>query len=71
MVIGPPPEFGEVDEREAELAGFAAGVEVPIGDPLKVPAVVLSEAAGVVVEALPGMVFAPSEGGWRVLDTTV
>lgn len=59
------------DEAVAELAGFAAGVEVPVSDPLEVPARVLAEAAGVGLEALPGMEFAPSGDGWKALDTTV
>lgn len=62
---------GRGAEAVAELAGFAGGVEVPVGDPLQVPAVVLAGVAGVGVEALPGMEFAPSGDGWRVLDTTV
>lgn len=57
-----------VEGPVAELAGFVGGQVVEIGDPVKVPAVVLAQAAGVGVEALPGMEFAPSGAGWVPVD---
>lgn len=68
MVVGAPPEPGEVDARVAELAGFAGGQVVEIGNPVQVPAQVLAEAAGVGVDDLPGREFSPSGDGWVPLN---
>ncbi|QVJ00367.1 hypothetical protein KGD82_16535 [Nocardiopsis eucommiae] len=53
---------GRDEDAVAELGG-AHGYT--IGEPLKVPAVVLARAARVPLEGLPGMRFVTTGEGWR------